>query len=235
MPAPSDSSSSARQSSGEDRHPLAWVLDAAARGRFPLADGRVEVLPPDRGGTNAVVALTGRAYVLTERPAGSPELAGADGFGGALHPRVLTWLAGAGGEIGSVDVVLARRVGTFETDGSPLAVTHAYDAHPRVIRARRHRCDVVVLGDEDGLVCVGSGLVDRTELAVELTGAEGSRATGRRLVAGALATRPVGEIVFAQVASGNAASLRMFLACGFVPLGSEVLIEPAERAARPDR
>jgi RimJ/RimL family protein N-acetyltransferase len=35
--------------------------------------------------------------------------------------------------------------------------------------------------------------------------------------------------VFAQVATGNAASLRAFLACGFVPIGSEVLIEQHER------
>jgi len=33
--------------------------------------------------------------------------------------------------------------------------------------------------------------------------------------------------VFAQVAPGNAASLRAFLAAGFVLIGSEVLIEPS--------
>ena len=31
------------------------------------------------------------------------------------------------------------------------------------------------------------------------------------------------------LAPGNAASLRAFLACGFVPIGAEVLVEPDER------
>lgn len=34
---------------------------------------------------------------------------------------------------------------------------------------------------------------------------------------------PEGEIAFAQVAPGNASSLRAFLAAGFSPIGSEVL------------
>jgi hypothetical protein len=36
--------------------------------------------------------------------------------------------------------------------------------------------------------------------------------------------------VWAQVSPGNAQSLRAFLACGFVPIGSEVLIRPAPAA-----
>jgi hypothetical protein len=36
----------------------------------------------------------------------------------------------------------------------------------------------------------------------------------------------VNEPVFAAVSPGNARSLRAFLAAGFVPLGSEALIEP---------
>jgi len=37
------------------------------------------------------------------------------------------------------------------------------------------------------------------------------------------ASIPEGDVVFAQVAPGNAASLRAFLAAGFRPIGSEVL------------
>ena len=37
---------------------------------------------------------------------------------------------------------------------------------------------------------------------------------------------PAGDLVWAQVAPGNAASLRAFLTCGFFPIGSEVLIVP---------
>jgi len=38
-----------------------------------------------------------------------------------------------------------------------------------------------------------------------------------------LSGRSSGEPLFAQVAPGNAASLRAFLAAGFVPIGAEVL------------
>jgi RimJ/RimL family protein N-acetyltransferase len=43
---------------------------------------------------------------------------------------------------------------------------------------------------------------------------------------------PADELVFAQVAPGNAASVRTFLACGFVPIGSEVLFRPDGRRDR---
>ena len=60
-----------------------------------------------------------------------------------------------------------------------------------------------------------------------MTGAPGGAGAGRSLLMGALARLDAGDVVFAQVAPGNAASVRMFLACGFVPLGSEVLFGPA--------
>jgi hypothetical protein len=57
--------------------------------------------------------------------------------------------------------------------------------------------------------------------------AGGGAGHGRRLIRAALAALTPGETVWAQVAPGNAQSLRAFLACGFVPIGSEVLIRPA--------
>jgi hypothetical protein len=99
--------------------------------------------------------------------------------------------------------------------------------HPRVQRARSHRSDVVVLGDETGLAVTGRGLAGRLELAVELLDpATAGSGAGRRLIRGALAALVPGEWCFAQVSPGNAASLRAFLACGFTPIGSEVLIHP---------
>ncbi|WP_275461151.1 hypothetical protein [Streptomyces noursei] len=46
------------------------------------------------------------------------------------------------------------------------------------------------------------------------------------LLAEALSLVPAGEPVFAAVSPGNARSLRAFLACGFTPIGSEVLLRP---------
>jgi hypothetical protein len=169
--------------------------------------------------------------VLTELPAGEVLARGADGFGGASSPDLLRWLAGPGGWIGSHDAVL---VATGTGAGpSGLRVRHDLDDHPRVVRSRRHRRDVDVYGDDAGLVTVGRGLVDRLELSVELLPAvaHGGRA-GRRLVAAGRGVVPAGELVWAQVAPGNAASLRAFLSCGFVPIGAETLFSPAPAARR---
>jgi hypothetical protein len=201
------------------------MLDACAHGRFPPADGAVDVLPPDGDGARAVVALTGHAYVLADvDPADLARRMGgrAGGFGAALMPSVLTWLAGDDRTIGSTDVVLVAGGGGQAT--SPTA-TARYDDHPRVLRARAHRCGVAVYEDADGVVIVGRGLVGRTELSVELFDPDASTdRSGRRLITAGLAAVPAGEWCWAQVAAGNARSLRAFLACGFRPIGAEVLI-----------
>ncbi len=202
-------------------HPLVAVLMAAARGQFPPVDGVVEVMLPDDTGTEAVVEYTGHAFILTTRDAGDEMFRDVDAFGGASVPWLVTALAG-GGEIGSHDAVLVRHGGS---SADPLDPTDRYEGHPRVHRARRHRRNVTVLGDDTGLVTIGSGLVGRTELSVELVDAEASAGAGRALILRGLATLPVTEFVFAQVAPGNAASLRAFLACGFRPIGSEILID----------
>ena len=209
-------------------HPLAAILEDAAAGRFPDSDGGVEILPPDADGTRAVVALTGHAYVLADVAA--DELAGrlpsgwGGGFGGALHPDVLRWLAEGSREIGTVDVVLAARgVGGVPAPATPLEGVPV--EHARVQRALRHRRDVAVVVEPDGVVILGRGLVGRRELSVELFDtASPSSGSGRALIASGLRYVPVGEWCWAQVAPGNARSLRAFLACGFTPIGSEVLI-----------
>jgi hypothetical protein len=209
-----------------ERHPLAAILAAAAAGDFPPVDGFVEVVPPDAHGTVAVVAFTGHAFVLTGASVDDLELhlgdRGAGGFGAALMPAVLTWLAGDDRTIGSTDVVLV----TAGTGGATSATaTTDYDNHPRVLRARAHRRDVAVYGDVDGVVIVGRGLVGRTELSVEVFDPDVSRErVGRRLIAAGLTSLPAGEWCWAQVAAGNARSLRAFLACGFRPICAEVLI-----------
>ncbi|RIQ11374.1 hypothetical protein DY240_28965 [Jiangella rhizosphaerae] len=48
----------------------------------------------------------------------------------------------------------------------------------------------------------------------------------------ALRLVPAGEPVFAAVTPGNARSLRAFLACGFTPVGSEVLLRPARATSQ---
>jgi len=96
------------------------------------------------------------------------------------------------------------------------------------VRSREHRTSVEVVRDETGLVTIGEGLVGCREMSVELL-SETQRSTtaGRALIAAGLRHVPGGELVWAQVSPGNAASFRALLAAGFVPIGAETLIVPA--------
>ena len=210
-------------------HPLAAVLSAAAAGRFPAVDGSTEVLRPDDDGTRAVVAFTGHAYVLADI---APTIPGgtAGGYGGALAPAVLAALAGDTHDVGSTDVVMvaAPPEVAASTPGDALVELGPDDVrrhHPRVQRALAHRRAVRVFADHDGVVVLGRGLVGRLELSLELFDADSvSVGAGRRLIRAGLARAPAGAPCWAQVAAGNARSLRAFLAAGFVPVGAEVLI-----------
>lgn len=204
-------------------HELHRVLLDAVDGRFPVVDGGVDIVAPMAGDHHAVVEFTGHSYVLTDRDRDDVLARGADGFGGASHPDLLRWLAGPDGWIGSHDAVLAAR----GTGGGRLVERDDLDEHPRVVRSRHHRRDVRVYGDETGVVTIGRGLVDRLEVSVEVF--PGAMAgAGRRLIIEALGLVPASDVVFAQVAPGNAVSLRAFLSCGFAPIGAETLLLPAK-------
>jgi L-amino acid N-acyltransferase YncA len=72
-------------------------------------------------------------------------------------------------------------------------------------------------------VIVGRGLAGRLEVSIEVDPARRGRGIGEALAAGARSLAPDGEPIFAQVAPGNVASLRAFLAAGYRPICSEVL------------
>ena len=205
-------------------HRLHEMLIDAAHERFPPADGVVEVMPPSIDGHHAIVEFTGHCVVLTDRAADVVRRRAEDAFGGATQPDVVRWLAGPRGWVGSHDAVLVGR----GTGTDRLASTDRHDDHPRVVRSRAHRSDVRVFADDTGIATIGTGLVGRVELSVELFAAEDAVVgAGRRLIAEGLGQVPDGVLVWAQVAPGNARSLRSFLACGFVPVGAEILLGPA--------
>jgi hypothetical protein len=207
-------------------NPLYSLLVDAAEGRFPPVDGGVTVVdaPDTIGGHEVIVAFTGHAIVSTTRPSSSVLSHGRfDGFGGAHHPDAIRWLAGVGGWIGSLDQVLVSR-GTGPS--GRLNQRTDLDDHYRVKHARELRRGVRVFGDERGLVTIGQGIVGRWEMSVEVDAAARSKGAGRSLIADALTLVPAGELLFAEVAPGNVASIRAFLAVGFVPICSEVIVRP---------
>ncbi|MYS16437.1 GNAT family N-acetyltransferase, partial [Streptomyces sp. SID4982] len=69
---------------------------------------------------------------------------------------------------------------------------------------------------------LGRGLGGRVEVAVEVGEEARHRGLGRALATAA--RHLAGEPVWAQVAPGNARSVRAFLAAGYRPVGAEVLL-----------
>ena len=205
-------------------HPLlAHFLNAAA-GVFPPVDGGVTVLPPLGRGLECSVGFTGHAFVATALSRDEVLAAGPDGFGGSLSPDFQRFLAGPDGWIDCIDVTLFA-LGV----GGPAALPERddLDEHYRVRHARAIREDVHVYGDAHGFVTLAAGLAGRRELSVEIDESRQGTGLGRELLHQALTLVPAGEPVFAGVAPGNARSLRAFLATGFTPIGSEVILRPA--------
>lgn len=207
-------------------HRIAELLRAAAAGSFPPVSDAVEVVPRcPPGRVDWIVSFTGHAVVASARPDRDVQARGADGYGGALSPRFLLWLAGDDGRVGCQDVVLVAP-GGGRAEGS-LSPRHDLDGHARVEHARQLRSDVQVYGDDIGFVTLGIGLGGLVEMSVEIT-AEHGHGRGRSLIRRGLALADPADVVVAQVTPGNARSLRAFLAAGFVPVGSAVAITPAQ-------
>ncbi|HEX2372949.1 MAG TPA: GNAT family N-acetyltransferase [Actinomycetota bacterium] len=205
---------------------LLRLLRDAAAGNPPPADGVVEVWPGPAGPVDAVLAFT--AHHVVAAGVDPDEVAGRlppGDLGAPTSPDFLAWLGGRlGSHPGSLDVVLAA--GGLG-GAPPLELKPVADPgrHPRAARASRYRRDLRVWTDPDGagLLVLGRGLAGRREVAFEVDPSRRNRGLGRLLVAAARHLTPPDEPLFAQVAPGNAASLRVVEAAGFRPLGAEVL------------
>jgi hypothetical protein len=127
-------------------------------------------------------------------------------------------------EAGVLDAVLLAD----PLDGDPpVELSRIHDSHhPRVVRARRYRTDVRVWTTGYGVLILGRGVCGRWEAAVDVFAESRNVGHGRELAVAARHLVPDGRPVWAQVAPGNASSLRAFLAAGYEPVGSEVLFIP---------
>ena len=213
-----------RPEAGE--HPLAGLIADAAAGRFPVPDGGWRRVPPWRPGLEAVISFTGHAVFAMAPDITDDRLAslGADGFGGAHDPRLISALAGPEGWIDALDMLMAGR-GTGRAGLPPRLVDRPDLAtHPRAGFAARIRDDPRVLGypgpQRSALAIISRGIAGLTELSFELEPGRRGQGGGAALAADALGVLPPGQLVVAAVAPGNAASVRALLSAGFVPLGS---------------
>jgi GNAT superfamily N-acetyltransferase len=206
------------------RGALGVLLSDAATGRFPPADGSVTVVPQPSPRDCGVIDFTAHAIVFADVDPGwvTAQLPPGD-LSAAVSPPFLSALGQATGRSAhGIDVLF---VAAALTGCPPLELIPDADlAHPRIARARAYRDDVRAWQADGGLVTVGLGVAGRWEVAVEVKPGYRGRGLGRLLAQSARHLVPAGEPLWAQVAPGNAASVRAFLAAGFVPVGAEALL-----------
>lgn len=216
---------------------LARLLADAARGTFPPPDGTVAFVPQPSPRDAGVIAFTAHIVVFADVAAGP---AGPDGEGAALrdllppddlsaplNPPFLSALtARTGREVNNIDVLTVAGPLPGPPPGPALRET-ADRSHPRIARALRHRDGVRAWIADGATLLLGRGVAGRWEAAVEVEPRARGRGLGRSLAIAARHLVPGGAPVWAQIAPGNAASLRAFLAAGFTPVGAEALLVPS--------
>jgi len=203
---------------------LGDILARAAAGTPPSPDGGVTVLaqPSDRDAGviaftahNVVFANVTADWVRARIPAGD--------LSAPLRPQFLQALAERlGCRAASTDmlIVASARPGPPE-----MPLTRVDDSdHPRVRRARRYRDDLAIWVGDGAVMLIGRGVAGRWEVAVEVDPGRRNEGIGRCAARAARHLVPAGEPLWAQISPGNAASVRAFLAAGFVPVGSEALL-----------
>ncbi|TXS53643.1 GNAT family N-acetyltransferase [Streptomyces sp. uw30] len=201
------------------------IVDAVARGVFPPADGRTTVLPQPSHRDAGVLAFTAHSVVFAdEDPAWVYDTlrgVGCDALAAPMNPRFLAALMERTGR--AAETVDAVFVGSPLPGAPPLALKEIEDAgHSRIVYARRRRDEVRAWAVEGGVLVMGRGVAGRLEVSVEVDEDVRHRGLGRLLVTAA--RHLVAEPLWAQVAPGNARSVRTFQAAGYRPVGAELLL-----------
>ena len=206
---------------------LARLLIDAAAGRYPPPDGSVTILPQPSPRDAGVIAFTAHSVVFVDLdPAWIRGLLPPGDLSGPLLPPFLQALCTATGRhVNSTDLlcVAAPQPGPPEMMLTPAMPS----GHPRVTRALRHRDHVRVWETPGAVLSIGCGVAGRWEVALEVDPGYRGKGLGRELAAAARHLVPDAAPLWAQIAPGNAASVRAFLAAGFRPVGAEALLPQA--------
>jgi len=201
------------------------ILDGAARGVLPPPDGGLTVVPQMSERDAGVLSFTAHAVVFLDE---DPEWvraqlarADCDPLSAPMHPAFLHALLERTGR--SAETIDAMLVGAPCAGELPFPLREIEDpGHSRVGYALKRRDEVRVWETAGGVLVLGRGIGGRLEVSVEVDDAARGRGVGRQLVEAA--RHLAGEPVWAQIAPGNARSVRAFLAAGYVPVGAELLM-----------
>ena len=210
------------------RHRLGQLLLEAARGAFPTADGEIEMLPSPPGRSDAVVAFTAHNVIATN--VGAEDLAAhldIQDVAAPMSAEFLAWLAGRlETRAGVLDLVMVAPPLDRSDELPKLVARDDLVGHPRLVRSRKYRTDLRCYSDTEdrALIVVGRGLAERWEFGLEVHPEHRGRGLGRQLIRAASSLVPGNEPMFAQVSPGNTRSVRAFLAAGYRPICSEVVL-----------
>jgi GNAT superfamily N-acetyltransferase len=200
------------------------ILDAAARGVFPPADGRTTVVPQASPRDAGVISFTAHSVVFTdEDPRWVYDTLAAvpcDALAATMNPLFLAaFIERTGRTCETVDAMLVAS----PLPGEPPLPLHeiAHGDHPRIAYARRRRAEVRAWETDGGVLVTGRGIAGRLEVSVEVDEDIRHRGLGRALVTAA--RHLTAEPLWAQVTPGNARSMRTFQAAGYLPVGAEAL------------
>lgn len=205
---------------------VARVLEAAARGEFPVPDGSTAIVPQPSRRDAGVLAFTAHSVVFLDE---DPEwiraelaAAGSDPLAASMNPLFLASLMRrTGRSMGTVDLLTVAPALPGEP---PVPLREIEDPeHPRVARARKYRDDVRVWRADGGVVVLGRAVAGRWEAAIELDEEARGRGLGVQLALAARHLVPGGH-VWAQQPPGNARSVRTFQAAGYRPVCAEALL-----------
>lgn len=207
---------------------LAALLERVGRYQPLPANGTITFLPGVRGA--AVAAVLGfTAHHVIAADADPQWLTSQLADSGMTRPMKSDFLAALGRHLhartGGQDTLLVARGLGPQTGADDVAVAGDPAAldHPRVDRALRYRQDLRVATMPGGLVTIGRGLAGRWEVSIEVEAAVRGVGIGRALAERGRALIPADSVLWAQVHPANVASMRVFLAAGYRPVGAEVL------------
>lgn len=208
---------------------LADLMRSIADGDSSTMDRDLTVVTPPDDRSVGVLAFAGHNVVSTDL--GEDLVRGwlpDDDLSAPVQAPFLTVLSSATGRLpDNLDAVLVAPA-TGRPNGMDLAemAEFAEPLHPRVAAALRQRIGVRAWTCPGGLLTLGRGVAGRWEVSVEVESALRGFGLGRGLFTAARGLLPFGETVWAQIAPGNAASMRAALAAGYRPVGAEVLLHP---------